>query len=118
MSGACVWDGTPGDWPACCPVHELPMCDHCRRVPGSSRHRPPQGRPRRKPNTCSSCEAPVKWARTERGARMPLDPEPRSDGNLVVEGAYARAVQSGDPGPFFVSHFATCPNANKHRRPR
>jgi hypothetical protein len=42
---------------------------------------------------CRSCRAEVYWVLTAAGRRMPVNP----DG---------------------VSHFATCPNAAKHRKPR
>jgi len=43
--------------------------------------------------TCSSCGAPILWVVTQAGKRMPLDP----DG---------------------TTHFATCPNADEHRKPK
>jgi hypothetical protein len=42
---------------------------------------------------CKSCGAPIYWIVTPSGKRMPCNP----DG---------------------VSHFATCPHAAEHRRPR
>lgn len=42
---------------------------------------------------CRSCGAAIYWCRTKRGSRMPVDPEG-------------------------TSHFATCPDAAEHRRPR
>jgi len=50
----------------------------------------PPGTPRR---SCRSCAAIVFWIETSRGRKMPLDP----DG---------------------TSHFATCPDAAHHRKPR
>lgn len=93
---------------------------------------------------CSKCGAPIWWAWTTGGKRMPLDREPDPDGILMaVDGSgfplsgerLARAIehgQSGDvtvarrakrdahaPGhPRWTSHFATCPNAAEFRRPR
>ena len=68
---------------------------------------------------CRSCLGEITWARTESGKRIPLDAEPVDDGNveLTMQGV---AVVHGqppmfDPGPMYVSHFATCPNANEHR---
>lgn len=43
-------------------------------------------------STCSSCQARVMWVITPAGRKMPVD-----------------------PGTDF-SHFATCPNADSHRR--
>jgi len=59
---------------------------------------------------CSSCGAPLIWARTAaNNKRIPLDFEPekrlvrQEDGRFAVVDTYK-------------SHFATCPNANKHRK--
>jgi hypothetical protein len=82
---------------------------------------------------CRSCGAPVEWAVTQAGKRMPIDPEPRADGNIqftgrilpsergsVREVRYVTA-QAGffDDGLLarYVSHFATCPDADMHRKP-
>lgn len=77
---------------------------------------------------CRSCGAPIRWAVTVNGKRMPLDEQPDPDGNLVLSdptpGAYAPTVAFTtqntlplpDDPPRFTSHFATCPNADQHRR--
>ncbi len=66
---------------------------------------------------CSSCKAPVLWVKTKNG-RTPVDPtptiffvdaEPEEDG----KDPDSATVLSG-----YVSHFATCPQADKHRKPR
>ena len=66
---------------------------------------------------------------------MPLDPEPVADGNVVVVrwdgadgpvGSFATPIVGVGAGAFdraatpyrYRSHFATCPNANRHRRDR
>jgi len=69
---------------------------------------------------CSSCDAPIIWAVTDAGKRMPLDAEPAPDGNVVLTrvGGQARARKGSEFGPNMPrhkSHFATCPNANQHR---
>lgn len=51
----------------------------------------PPGAPRVR---CRSCRAEVIWILTVHGKRMPVDPDTRE------------------------SHFATCPNADEHRKPR
>lgn len=48
-----------------------------------------------RPATCKSCSAAIFWGRTTNGKRVPVDAVP-------VGGKY-------------ISHFATCPNAEKHR---
>lgn len=95
---------------------------------------------------CRSCRAEVLWAQTVPGGRnMPLDKaEVKSGaaGALVVVGACGkfwaytpadlaeRLAQSqgvsvqraselvANDYAWHVSHFATCPDADKHRRPR
>jgi hypothetical protein len=69
---------------------------------------------------CKSCGAPIRWAKTEAGKRIPLDPEPRPNGNLLVQDGIAYVHEPGDATDFdqqyYVSHFATCPNADSHRK--
>lgn len=70
---------------------------------------------------CHSCRAPVVWSITAKGKRMPLDACPRSDGTFIIDSeGIARKPQLGEDVPFllYVSHFATCPNADRHRKPR
>lgn len=78
-------------------------------------------------SACKSCGAAILWAVTEKGAKIPVDVEPTTDGNVAIQ---PNADQSGwlafiagpleqVPGSSSVrrkSHFATCPNAAKHRR--
>lgn len=67
---------------------------------------------------CRSCGAPILWGVTDQGRRMPLDPTAMSEGVrfTFTEGVLIERVE----GELFghVSHFATCPNAAEHRRPR
>ena len=91
------------------------------------------------PSCCWSCGAAIWWGRTVNHKRMPLDLIPVEDGNVVVDqdmntlialaedapaGAPVPAVhvlrKGEDPGPDvprYTSHFATCPTADRHRRP-
>ena len=34
---------------------------------------------------CRSCDAPIEWAYTPKGSRIPLDPGTRPDGNINVD---------------------------------
>jgi hypothetical protein len=78
--------------------------------------------------TCRSCRAPIWWCRTPTGRSIPVDPEPVSQGNLVVgertayAGRAARVLRSGEEPAEgetrHVSHFATCPDADRHRSAR
>lgn len=80
---------------------------------------------------CRSCGAPIRWAVTATGKRIPLDPEPVDGGNVLlhepIDGGESIATVVGkapapslfgDDAPRYVSHFATCPNADQHRHPR
>ena len=60
--------------------------------------------------TCRSCGAPIVWGITKAGKKVPLDPpekryamHPLYNGLEIVE--------------TWLSHFASCPNADQHRRP-
>lgn len=74
---------------------------------------------------CGSCRAPVIWAITAAGGkRMPIDADP-VDGGTIVLSADDPPIASvvapdqmllGDDGVRYTSHFATCPNADQHRR--
>lgn len=82
-----------------------------------------------KPETkpCSSCGAPVIWAETEH-KRMPVDAEPVEGGNVTLflstDGRVLATVGNGVQWDLFaeelegryVSHFATCPDADRWRR--
>lgn len=71
---------------------------------------------------CSSCGAEIIWCVTVEGKRMPVDRAPSTRGNMQL-------LEQGDgpplarvaiePFPYlYLSHFATCPNASQHRKPR
>lgn len=70
-------------------------------------------------SACRSCNATIRWERTAAGKPIPLDPEPRPDGNLCIRDDGRVVSDHGFPAsaPRYVTHFATCPNANQHRRP-
>lgn len=75
--------------------------------------------------TCRSCGAVIEWVKTERGRNMPVDPE-----YIEWESAKPGTVVITDTGKTFaahglppwsnfkgrVSHFSTCPEANKWRK--
>jgi len=71
---------------------------------------------------CSSCGASIRWARTALDESIPLDVEPVDGGNVeITPDGRALVVQPDQLGlfgtpPRFVSHFATCPHADEHRR--
>jgi hypothetical protein len=73
------------------------------------------------PSACRSCGASIIWAKTANGGLMPVDVTSVEGGNVDldrVRTGFARAtVVASDAGVFrYVSHFATCPDAAKHRK--
>ena len=73
---------------------------------------------------CRTCGAEIVWARMPSGKLSPFDAEPSSAGGWALGEAggevraqrLERAAGRGEPG--HVSHFATCPQRDDHRRPR
>lgn len=55
--------------------------------------------------TCKGCGATIEWITTEAGKKMPVDP-PR-----VVVVTFEGKVVTGQ-----MSHFATCPKADRFRK--
>lgn len=74
--------------------------------------------------TCRSCGAEIQWMETENGKKMPVDPEPLRWGDLkngdVAVNFHGRTRKKNkhmrENGDWFLSHFATCPNADDHRK--
>lgn len=76
---------------------------------------------------CRSCGALVLWVKMAPSCRWtPLDPVPSATGNIerkrgkVSDRWYGRVVPESERhnhGPLYVSHFATCPQADNWRRP-
>ena len=71
--------------------------------------------------TCRSCGAPILWTKTRKGKNMPLDPKPDPEGRFVqilqddhILAHFDRT--RSERGPHYQSHFATCPDADQHRR--
>jgi hypothetical protein len=70
-------------------------------------------------SVCKSCGAPLLWAKTAAGQRMPLDAVPSPDGGWVYAGPEKiRAAVEDDTVARYVPHWATCPDAASHRRKR
>ena len=76
---------------------------------------------------CRSCKAAIIWIKTATGANMPCDPTPRyyrpdkygnamivTPGGHVVKASLAEEKDARGEG--YISHFATCPEAGKHRK--
>lgn len=79
--------------------------------------------------TCRSCGASIKWITLKSGKHNPVDPYLRTikldggketiiteDGD-ILHGTFC-AFDNGGERSGYVSHFATCPNANFHRNRR
>lgn len=64
---------------------------------------------------CRSCNAEIIWAVTATGKRMPVDAAPSANGNIHLEGTTAIVLDEPVDGAR-TSHFATCPNADQHRK--
>ena len=76
---------------------------------------------------CSSCGAEIIWIKTKSGKSMPCDPEERfyeeriggHETYVTPDGRTVKGVPCyGGPAYGYISHFATCPNADRHRRNR
>lgn len=76
---------------------------------------------------CRSCKAPIQWAVTAGGKRIPIDRDMVVGGNLRLKRRSATSPPLAVIVPkadridgewLYVSHFATCPYADQHRRPR
>lgn len=77
-------------------------------------------------SACRACGRDVEWVETNLGRKMPLDPDPDRDGNVVklgttnAQGApIVRVLRKDDPrvpGRMYRSHFQTCPKADQFRR--
>lgn len=110
-----------------------PPADDSRMPSGYASGRDQRGRPHLADQPCRSCRAPMRWVSMTSGKRNPLDVEPNPMGNvLIVE----HTNEAGEPWrlgvvlhngdlldelrelgvPLYTSHFATCPDADEHRR--
>lgn len=75
---------------------------------------------------CKSCRRAILWTVTESGARMPVDFAPTVDGTVaiaheVVDGRRvwrSRIAQLGESVVRRKAHWATCPSAAQHRKPK
>jgi hypothetical protein len=75
-----------------------------------------------KPTPCSSCKATIIFVKTPACKIMPLDYEPVPAGTpgafTVIDGlAYSAKAAPGE-SVYRMPHWATCPNADRHRSRR
>lgn len=59
---------------------------------------------------CRTCNASIRWVEMESGKRMPVDE--RKVSVILVD----RNGENGKVIYGYQSHFATCPQANQHRK--
>lgn len=70
---------------------------------------------------CSSCGAEILWATTKADKRMPLDVAPTDKGTHVFVNGQTWKATPQDLAllrPLYTPHWATCPSAAEHRKPR
>jgi hypothetical protein len=81
---------------------------------------------RHHPAGCGECHAPVIWALTPLGKRIPLNPRQDPDGNVAAyrdgTGRWCARVLKKDEQPqgyerLYMPHFATCPARRRSSRP-
>ncbi len=68
---------------------------------------------------CRTCEAPVLWAETAAGKKMPLDAVPVPTGTMAYVHGKCWPVTAEDRKlhrELYTSHFVTCPHAGDWRR--
>lgn len=82
---------------------------------------------RPKATKCKSCEAPIFWATTAQGKKIPVDEAPSPQGNVVLtmsggelratvfKDAQAALARSPKGCVLRTAHHSTCPDADKHR---
>lgn len=90
--------------------------------------KPIEDKRRKTVERCKSCGAPIMWAHLPSGKIMPVNIEPTTywerkgaKGKIVT--SYGKVVScdfEGDPntatGFGYIPHWATCPNADQHRK--
>lgn len=68
---------------------------------------------------CRSCHRLIRWVDTERGKRMPIDPDPVPDGNVILISGRAHVLGRSEVAPLstkrYQAHFRTCENARAFR---
>lgn len=63
---------------------------------------------------CSSCGADILWIKTMTGKAMPLNAKPEK--RVVLLTNDVTGLQRGDVRDTYVSHFASCPQADAFRK--
>lgn len=75
--------------------------------------------------TCKACPAAIRWVTTSAGRKMPIDAEPNVfTGTIILKtnssgeeiAHHIDRKKSHVDGPYYTSHFATCPEAQRFRK--
>ena len=73
-------------------------------------------------SNCRSCQAEIEWVETKNGKQMPMDvaesPCKKCAGVGMLTATMERCPTCNGAGHLRLSHFATCPTAAQHRRPK
>lgn len=74
---------------------------------------------------CRSCGAAILWITTAKGKKMPIDAVERAHLNegqrrihVFDRDGKSVPIEPGKSSVGHLSHFATCPDAQKHRKKR
>jgi hypothetical protein len=73
---------------------------------------------------CNSCGAEIVWAKTLSGKAIPINAHPVDDGNIAIDHEGTAIIMTEGEASCatmlvrYKAHFATCPNAAQHRKPR
>ena len=76
---------------------------------------------------CRSCGAEIRWARTEKGKRIPLDDEPTVKGNVTIArqgdhviasvlGPMEAEIARQEGRTLYLPHHASCPQGDAWKR--
>lgn len=66
-------------------------------------------------SNCRACSAPIRWAKTERGKKMPLDEKPETRA-VVIGPELPKSPMFIAIQQVFIPHWATCPAGNRFRK--
>ena len=68
---------------------------------------------------CRSCKKPIVWVQMAKsGKKNPLDATPSPEGTIAIGADGLGYMVTGEDRtpPLYLSHFATCPNSQQHRK--
>lgn len=73
--------------------------------------------------TCQYCGARLRWVETDRGNRMPLDPDPNPDGSVVMRQGIAHVLKASErpenvAAEHWMPHAASCSGRPRKARRR